>query len=57
MVSQWNETNLALWWVASGHIPSVSEGKERLYTINKSGPTLEAFNFRNRFTSSGERIL
>lgn len=38
-----------LWWVAKGHIPSVTEGVERLDYLAKMGPSPEAFTFRHAF--------
>lgn len=38
-----------LWWVAAGHIPTVSEAKERLEHLTIHGPTAHAFTFRAPF--------
>ena len=40
---------LALWWVPSGHIPSVEEAKERLAHLNAQGETPYAFSFKKLF--------
>jgi Domain of unknown function (DUF3291) len=36
----------ALWWVPAGHIPSVSEGLEKIARLAADGPTPDAFTFR-----------
>ena len=41
---------LALWWVPSGHIPSIDEAKIRLASLEKNGPTAFAFTFKTTFT-------
>jgi hypothetical protein len=40
------EPHLALWWVPSGHRPSVEEAGERLTHLREHGPTPYAFTFR-----------
>jgi Domain of unknown function (DUF3291) len=40
---------MALWWVPSGHIPSVEEGMAKLAVLARNGPTAEAFTFRQPF--------
>jgi Domain of unknown function (DUF3291) len=40
---------LALWWVHSGHIPSVEEAKERLAYLRAHGETPYAFSFKKLF--------
>jgi hypothetical protein len=40
---------LALWWIPGGHVPSVEEGKARLETLGRNGPSPEAFTFRQPF--------
>ena len=40
---------LALWWVPSGHIPSVEEAKERLAYLCAHGETPYAFSFKKPF--------
>lgn len=47
-------THLALWWVASGHTPTVEEGKQHLQILEKNGPTPEVFTFKNRFPLPNE---
>ena len=40
---------LALWWVPSGHVPSVEEAKERLAYLRAHGETPYAFSFKKLF--------
>jgi heme-degrading monooxygenase HmoA len=42
-----------MWWVDEGHIPDLVEAKARLDTLEKNGPTAEAFDYRNIFDPSG----
>lgn len=41
----------ALWWVPAGHIPSVTEGKERLDFLRANDSTAFAFNFQKPFAA------
>jgi hypothetical protein len=41
---------LALWWVPSGHIPTVEEAKERLAYLRAHGETPYAFSFKKQFS-------
>lgn len=43
---------VALWWVPSGHIPTIEEGKERLEMLARLGQTPEAFTFKDYFPPS-----
>jgi len=38
-----------LWWIPSGHIPTVEEAEERLRHLTEHGPTPHAFTFKQRF--------
>jgi Domain of unknown function (DUF3291) len=40
---------MALWWIRSGHVPTVEEAQERLAHLEERGPTPFAFTFRQRF--------
>jgi hypothetical protein len=40
---------VALWWVPTGHIPSVEEAKERLAYLRVHGETPYAFSFKKLF--------
>ena len=48
------ETYMALWWVPAGHRPSPAEGRARLETLQRLGPTAEAFTFRDPFPAPGD---
>jgi heme-degrading monooxygenase HmoA len=43
------EVYLVLWWVPTGHRPSVDEAKARLAQLEEDGPTPAAFTFRQPF--------
>jgi heme-degrading monooxygenase HmoA len=43
------EIHMALWWVAKGHCPTIAEGKERLETLSRVGPSAQAFLFNKPF--------
>nr|BFE62700.1 DUF3291 domain-containing protein [Dactylosporangium thailandense] len=43
------EAHAVLWWVPSGHRPGLTEARERLELLRRSGPTPEAFTFRDIF--------
>jgi uncharacterized protein DUF3291 len=45
---------LVLWWVPDGHIPDVSEGKDRLEWLARHGSTAHAFDFRTVFPAPGD---
>lgn len=43
------ELYLALWWVPTGHRPTIAEGKARLETLARVGPSAHAFLFNRTF--------
>ncbi|MFL6605556.1 MAG: DUF3291 domain-containing protein [Steroidobacteraceae bacterium] len=43
------EFHLALWWVPAGHHPTIAEGKARLETLSRVGPSAYAFLFNKPF--------
>ncbi len=47
------EAYMTLWWVPAGHIPTPAEGRERLETLQRLGPTAAAFSFRHPFPAPG----
>jgi hypothetical protein len=47
---------LALWWIPAGHVPTVSEAKDRLQRLRERGPSPEAFTFRTPFPSPDASI-
>jgi hypothetical protein len=40
---------VALWWIPTGHLPSIDEAKKRLAHLQEQGPTAFAFTFRALF--------
>ncbi|MCB1017978.1 MAG: DUF3291 domain-containing protein [Acidimicrobiales bacterium] len=44
-----DEAFTVLWWVPSGHRPTVAEAVGRLDNLRAHGPTARAFTFRHRF--------
>ncbi len=40
---------LALWWIPSGHTPTIEEAKKRLQHLDTHGPTEFAFTFKHTF--------
>jgi hypothetical protein len=51
------EPYMALWWVPAGHIPTPAEGRERLETLQRLGPTPAAFSFREPFAPPGAAAI
>src|SRR5436309_6896702 len=47
--SRLSEAYAVLWWIPSGHLPTVPEAKARLEVLRRKGPTAEAFTFRSSF--------
>jgi hypothetical protein len=45
---------LALWWIPVGSIPTVVEAMERIYELDRHGPTSTAFTFTHRFAPPGD---
>jgi len=44
--------NVALWWVAAGHLPTVGEAKQRLEYLCEHGESAHAFSLRRTFAPS-----
>jgi Domain of unknown function (DUF3291) len=40
---------MVLWWIPTGHIPSLEEAEGRLAHLRKHGATPHAFSFKQRF--------
>jgi len=59
--SQWferlGEAYLVLWWIPAGTIPTVDEALARLERLRTSGPTPEAFTFRQPFPHPGGPVI
>lgn len=49
-----SEAHMVLWWVPAGHIPSIQQAAQKLKTLRESGPTAEAFTFKNAFSAPSE---
>lgn len=47
-------TYQALWWVPTGHRPSIEEGLSRLWLLDRYGPSAQAFTFKARFPMPGQ---
>ncbi|WP_271407869.1 DUF3291 domain-containing protein [Pseudomonas sp. Q1-7] len=45
-----------LWWVPRGHRPDVQEAAERLARLRETGPTPEAFTFRQTFLAPDQCV-
>ena len=45
--------SLALWWVPTGHRPSIAEARGRLDHLAAHGPTAHAFTLKARFDADG----
>ena len=46
--------NVVLWWQPAGTIPTVEDALRRLRLLASSGPTAEAFTFKQRFAPPNE---
>lgn len=46
------QAHQVLWWVPTGHRPSVDEAAERLAHLREHGATEHAFTFRHAFATS-----
>jgi len=44
-----SDSQVALWWIPEGHIPTVDEGKEKLNYLQKHGASQIAFTFSKFF--------
>jgi hypothetical protein len=44
-----SEASYALWWVPTGHQPSINEAKARLLQLQQQGETAQAFSFKQLF--------
>lgn len=45
------EAYMVLWWVPSGHIPSLQEAELKLDNLRMHGPTAQAFTFKKCFAN------
>jgi len=51
------EAYLVLWWIPAGTLPTIDEALARLDHLRASGPTAEAFTFRQPFARPGGRAI
>ncbi|MFJ4536163.1 DUF3291 domain-containing protein [Streptomyces tibetensis] len=51
------EAMVALWWVPSGHRPTVAEAESRVLHLRTHGPTPYAFTLRTQFPPQGAEPL
>jgi hypothetical protein len=42
------EACMVLWWIPTGHWPTVEEARDRLDLLRAQGPSPEAFTFRHQ---------
>ena len=45
--------SMVLWWVPEGHVPTVDEGKKRLWLLREEGPSESAFTFSEPLPPTG----
>ena len=53
---RFDDVGIVLWWVPSGHRPTIDEAIERLDHLRLHGPTPHAFTFRRRFEPDADRL-
>jgi uncharacterized protein DUF3291 len=53
---RFEQPNVALWWIRAGHIPTVTEAKQRLEYLQEHGPTVHAFSIKHTFAPPSENI-
>ena len=46
--------NMVLWWVPAGTLPDAAEALDRLRRLAESGPSADAFTFKQRFPPPDE---
>jgi hypothetical protein len=44
------------WWIPAGHVPTVSEGRERLERYQQHGPTPYSFWFSKLFPAPVQEV-
>ena len=49
--------NTVMWWIKTGHIPTIVEAKARLAYLDKHGPSSHAFTFKDCYTPAGEKLV
>lgn len=48
---------MALWWIPTGHLPTIAEAKERLEHLRCHGSTPHAFSFSKAFPNPSQPVL
>jgi hypothetical protein len=55
---EWFETpsqaTYVLWWIPTGHLPTIEEAKQKLTLIRKCAETAEAFSFKKVFAAPSD---
>ena len=51
--SRMAEAYVVLWWVPAGHRPTMAEAKEKLEKLRHSGPSPQAFSFKQIYPPPG----
>lgn len=46
--------HMVMWWVPAGHQPDLAEAHARLQRLDRDGPSVEAFTFRQPFDAPVE---
>lgn len=49
--------HMVLWWVPEGHIPDLTEARDKLEHLKANGPTPHAFDFDSPFDGAGAPII
>jgi len=49
--------NSVMWWVPIGHIPTLDEAREKLAMLDDIGPSVDAFTFKQCFTTEGKPLI
>ena len=50
-----NGPSYAMWWIEEGTLPTIQEGKKRLESLSREGPTPYAFDFKQVFEAVNEQ--
>lgn len=53
---RFGDVHMALWWIEPGHIPTISEAKERLLYLQLYGETKFAFSFASLLGKRGKAV-
>lgn len=50
------QQHMVLWWVEDGHLPTLTEAKQKLDAIRANGSAPEAFDFNTPFSPNGQPL-